>query len=81
MRVASIVMVLALALAIGITAISKAPEPKLVEPQPQRWRTYEVGVITVYEWHDEWGRVCTALRADMQAPLAIDCDWPQRNTP
>lgn len=65
---------------LGFAMLSK-PEPKLVEPEPQRWRTYDVDVMSVYEWHDEWGRVCTALRLDMQAPLAIDCDYPQENTP
>lgn len=81
MRVASIMIVVALAVSITLAAISSRTEPKLVEPQPQRWRAYEVGAMDVYEWRDEWGRVCTALRMDMQAPIAIDCDYPQRNTP
>jgi len=81
MRFATICIVVSLAFAIIAVAIKATPEPKLVEPEPQSWRNYEVGKLDVFEWTDEWGRVCTAISMDMQSDVAVDCDYPQRNTP
>jgi hypothetical protein len=65
-------------IAIGIAQT----EPKLVDPEPQRWRTYTIDSdMHIYEWRDDWGRVCTWTTRAGGREQALDCDWPQLNTP
>ena len=65
---------------LGFAMLSK-PEPKLVEPEPQRWRSYVIDRADVYEWRDDWGRVCTWTYTRGGREQALDCDYPQENTP
>lgn len=65
-------------IAIGIAQTQ--PEP--VEPVPQRWRKYVIDSdMHVYEWRDDWGRVCTWSTRAGGREQALDCDYPQENTP
>lgn len=57
-------------------------EPKLVDPEPQRWRKYVLDSdMHVYEWRDDWGRVCTWTTRPGGREQALDCDFPYRSTP
>jgi hypothetical protein len=65
-------------IAIGIAQTQPGP----IEPLPQRWRTYIIDTdMHVYEWRDDWGRVCTWTKLNGGRDHALDCDWPQLNTP
>lgn len=60
---------------IGAT-IYEPTGPSRTEPVPQPWRNYSIDKVDIYEWKDQWGRVCTFTKLYGGREQALDCDWP-----
>lgn len=77
----SVVAILPTIILIIVAIAQTQPKPiEPVKPLPERWRKYDVGTAEIYEWRDQWGRVCTMVRIGGQG-ATLDCEYPQRGTP
>lgn len=75
-------IVAVMTLAVLISCSGSSSEVEVGKFEPKRWRNYKIDDrVQVYEWRDDWGRVCTWTKLYGGREQALACDWPQLNTP